>query len=85
MSALVSLQSVIVLVALMIAFLSVSYLSNTKRLPGWTKDVWLVLTVILLGVYLLGVVFETSMPGVICIVSVAATVSIAVVVAARRE
>lgn len=85
MSALVSLQSVIVLVALMIAFLSVSYLSNTKRLPGWTKDVWLVLTVILLGVYLLGVVFETSMPGVICIVSVAALISIAVVVAARRE
>ena len=85
MSTLVLLQSVIVLAALMIALLSVAYLSNTGRLPGWTRDVWVVPTVILLGVYLLGVVFEASLPEVTCIVSVATIISIAVVIAARRQ
>lgn len=85
MNTLVLLQSIIVVAGLMIAFLLVAYLSNTGRLPTWTKDAWQVLTVILLGVYVLDVVFDTSLPGIVCIISLAVVVNITVLVAMRRE
>ncbi|HEY53274.1 MAG TPA: hypothetical protein G4N94_07425 [Caldilineae bacterium] len=66
-----------------VSIMVIAYLSNTRKIPSWAIDVWILIAIALLGIFL-GIKLGADLPAIIGVTAIEVLIGVPIILITRR-